>query len=61
MLVKAAQSKGAKLHLEVAASNIAAQRLYSKLGFAQSGLRKAYYAKPSGPAEDAVIMLWKPA
>jgi tRNA threonylcarbamoyladenosine biosynthesis protein TsaB len=59
-LVKAAQSKGAKLHLEVAASNTAAQTLYDKLGFAQSGLRKAYYTKPTGPAEDAVIMVWKP-
>jgi tRNA threonylcarbamoyladenosine biosynthesis protein TsaB len=61
MLVKAAQSKGAKLHLEVAASNTSAQALYAKLGFIQTGLRKAYYAKADSPAEDAVLMLWKPA
>ena len=60
-LIKAAQGQGlAKLHLEVAASNLTAQSLYAKNGFQHSGLRKAYYAKPNGPAEDAVLMVWRP-
>ena len=59
-LIKAAQGQGlAKLHLEVAASNLTAQSLYAKNGFQHSGLRKAYYAKPNGPAEDAVLMVWR--
>lgn len=32
------------LHLEVAASNLAARRLYAGLGFAQTGRRPNYYA-----------------
>jgi ribosomal-protein-alanine N-acetyltransferase len=32
------------LHLEVAASNLAARALYEKAGFTQSGLRRRYYA-----------------
>ncbi len=31
------------LHLEVAATNIAARRFYEKLGFTQIGLRRNYY------------------
>jgi [ribosomal protein S18]-alanine N-acetyltransferase len=46
--------------LEVAASNTPAQALYVKNGFAPSGLRKAYYAKSHGPAEDAILMVWQP-
>jgi tRNA threonylcarbamoyladenosine biosynthesis protein TsaB len=60
-LIKAAKAQGmAKLHLEVAASNTPAQALYVKNGFAPSGLRKAYYAKSHGPAEDAILMVWQP-
>lgn len=45
---------GAELmRLEVRAGNEAAQGLYRKLGFVQSGVRRAYY---SGPVEDAVMM-----
>ncbi len=59
-LVKAAQAQNlAKLYLEVAASNQTAQALYHKLGFEKSGFRKAYYAKASGTAEDAVLMVWQ--
>lgn len=41
--------------LEVRASNVGARRLYERLGFAQSGLRRRYY---TDPVEDAVI-LWR--
>jgi [ribosomal protein S18]-alanine N-acetyltransferase len=39
--------------LEVRASNTAAQQLYRQLAFADVGLRKRYYARPT---EDAVVM-----
>ncbi len=39
--------------LEVRVSNLGAQALYRKLGFAPSGIRRRYY---SHPIEDAVIM-----
>ena len=59
-LIKAAQAQNlAKLYLEVAASNNGAKALYEKLGFEKSGLRKGYYAKASGSAEDAVLMVWQ--
>jgi ribosomal-protein-alanine N-acetyltransferase len=41
--------------LEVRVSNMAAQNLYSKLGFVNEGIRKKYYIDNN---EDAVIM-WK--
>ena len=45
--------------LEVRQSNARAQALYRRMGFVESGLRRAYY--PAGPAvvggrEDAVVM-----
>ncbi|MCF7821827.1 MAG: ribosomal protein S18-alanine N-acetyltransferase [Mariprofundaceae bacterium] len=44
--------------LEVRVSNVAAQALYAKLGFARSGYRKAYYVaeNKNGAREDAVLM-----
>ena len=39
--------------LEVRASNLHAQRLYSRFGFAPAGIRRAYYVDNR---EDAVIM-----
>ena len=45
----------ARMTLEVRASNIAAQNLYSKFGFKVEGFRKEYYADNK---EDAIIM-WK--
>jgi ribosomal-protein-alanine N-acetyltransferase len=51
-----AQARGlASLFLEVRASNQRAQALYSRLGYAQVGLRRAYY--PAAPRrEDAIVM-----
>ena len=40
-------------YLEVRASNLAAQALYSKYGFVETGRRKAYYV---APVEDAILM-----
>jgi ribosomal-protein-alanine N-acetyltransferase len=44
------------LWLEVRQSNIAARRLYECYGFAQVGLRKAYYPAGQQQREDAVVM-----
>lgn len=41
--------------LEVRSSNIAARRLYEKLGFQEEGIRKNFY---DNPVEDGIIM-WK--
>ncbi|MGI6712133.1 MAG: ribosomal protein S18-alanine N-acetyltransferase [Bacillota bacterium] len=55
-LMAQAIEKGAdKITLEVRPSNIAAERLYSQLGFKAVGRRKGYY---SDTKEDAIIM-WK--
>ncbi|WP_136680373.1 ribosomal protein S18-alanine N-acetyltransferase [Neptunomonas sp. XY-337] len=47
-----------RLMLEVRSSNTAALALYQRVGFAQDGRRKGYYAAPneSGEREDAVLM-----
>lgn len=53
----AAQAGGAeRLFLEVRASNLPARTLYAKSGFAEVGLRRGYYACPTGEREDAVLM-----
>jgi len=44
------------LWLEVRQSNVAARRLYERYGFAQVGLRKAYYPAGQQQREDAVVM-----
>jgi ribosomal-protein-alanine N-acetyltransferase len=44
-----------KATLEVRRSNVAALKLYERLGFAVAGVRKNYYANP---VEDALV-LWK--
>lgn len=54
-LVTAAIDKAESLafvYLEVRESNIAARKLYEKLGFGSMGIRKKYYADN----EDAVLM-----
>lgn len=42
--------------LEVRADNAAARRLYSAAGFAEAGVRKAYYRRSGGVRCDAIIM-----
>ncbi len=53
-LEKTAVTENAEfITLEVRQSNEAAIRLYKKLGFSQSGLRKGFYQNPT---EDAILM-----
>ncbi len=51
-LDRARNAGGESAFLEVRESNIAARRLYEKLGFQQSGRRKSYYLNPM---EDAIL------
>ena len=57
-LMRAAKRAEAKrIYLEVAADNAAALALYSRIGFAETGRRKGYYARQHpAPAVDAVVM-----
>jgi ribosomal-protein-alanine N-acetyltransferase len=55
VLEDAAVSGAVRATLEVRRSNVAAQRLYSSLGFAPMGVRRHYYTNPE---EDALI-LWR--
>ena len=52
LLVQARQTSSDAVLLEVRESNAAARRLYEKLGFRETGRRKAYY---TNPGEDAVL------
>ena len=45
----------AEAFLEVRPSNLAAIRLYQKLGFEQIGIRRGYYQAPDG-REDAIVL-----
>lgn len=56
-LTRAARRAEAKrVFLEVAADNIPATVLYSRLGFKEVGRRKGYYSRNSGPAIDALVL-----
>ena len=44
------------MFLDVATSNAEAKALYLKAGFVEVGKRKAYYARATTPAEDALIL-----
>jgi [ribosomal protein S18]-alanine N-acetyltransferase len=55
VIEEATRQGAAKATLEVRRSNIAALRLYDRLGFTVSGVRPNYY---SNPVEDALI-LWR--
>ncbi len=49
--------KGAmRCFIEVAVSNAPARALYEGSGFRQVGLRRAYYERPGGAREDALVM-----
>lgn len=52
----AAQRGAAHLFLEVAETNAPARALYERAGYAVTGRRKSYYARPSGDPVDALIM-----
>lgn len=52
LLVRARETNCERVFLEVRESNQAARALYDRLGFAESGRRKLYYADPP---EDAVL------
>jgi len=52
-LVRAARSRGYRaMTLEVRVTNVGAQALYRKFGFAPAGVRKKYYEQ----TEDAIVM-----
>jgi [ribosomal protein S18]-alanine N-acetyltransferase len=53
LLAWAVAISASEIWLEVRASNEAARRLYRAFGFAEAGVRKAYYPNPP---EDAVLM-----
>ena len=53
LLAEAARRGATAVFLEVRADNARAQRLYSRYGFAEIGIRKSYY-QPSGA--DALVM-----
>jgi ribosomal-protein-alanine N-acetyltransferase len=44
------------LFLEVAADNAPALALYESTGFVRAGHRRGYYARPPGPAVDALTL-----
>ncbi|KIN71400.1 Ribosomal-protein-alanine acetyltransferase [Sulfitobacter guttiformis KCTC 32187] len=54
--INAAQTSADTAFLEVSADNYAAINLYEKHGFANCGLRKAYYSRKDSPSVDALIM-----
>lgn len=45
-----------RMFLEVDEQNVAAIRLYRRLGFADVGTRKGYYPRPDGSAATALVM-----
>ncbi|MFC2504016.1 MAG: GNAT family N-acetyltransferase [Cardiobacterium sp.] len=45
--------------LEVRVGNRAAQALYHRLGYRDSGRRRDYYPNPDGSREDALVMRWQ--
>jgi tRNA threonylcarbamoyladenosine biosynthesis protein TsaB len=51
------RTKETEIFIEVAADNAAARALYERAGFAVTGRRKAYYEKPGGVRQDAVVMM----
>lgn len=56
LILQLQQRNVATLWLEVRESNLAAQKLYSSLGFNEVTIRKNYYPTPNGSKENAVVM-----
>ena len=53
----AAAARGAlRALLDVAEDNAPARALYAGAGYVEDGRRRGYYARPDGPAVDAVLM-----
>ncbi|MFN3938430.1 MAG: GNAT family N-acetyltransferase, partial [Gemmobacter sp.] len=52
----AAARGAARVHLEVAADNLAARALYDRAGWHLTGRRQGYFRRPGGPAADALLM-----
>jgi ribosomal-protein-alanine N-acetyltransferase len=55
LMLRATDAGAERIFLEVRPSNQAALRLYASVGFAQIGVRPAYYQAENG-REDAVIL-----
>src|SRR5687767_6410516 len=55
LLERAAAAGVGESFLEVRPSNLAAIRLYQRLGFEQIGIRRGYYQAPDG-REDAIVL-----
>jgi ribosomal-protein-alanine N-acetyltransferase len=53
---EAARRGATRAFLDVAADNAPAEALYLACGYVRTGLRRAYYARPDGPAADAILM-----
>jgi tRNA threonylcarbamoyladenosine biosynthesis protein TsaB len=51
------KTKEVQLFIEVAADNEAGRALYESEGFTVTGRRKAYYEKPRGARQDAIVMM----
>lgn len=51
---EAAAAGATRTYLEVRRSNLPAQALYERLGFAVAGVRRGYY---TGPEEDALVLV----
>jgi ribosomal-protein-alanine N-acetyltransferase len=49
---EARSTRARTMFLEVRAGNVAARRLYRRLGFRDLGVRRGYY----GPGQDAIVM-----
>lgn len=56
-LAEAAEREAESAFLEVAATNAPAQALYAGCGFQPAGRRRAYYHRPDGSTEDALILV----
>ena len=54
---RAAAAGSRRLFLEVAEDNAPARALYGRLGFEPAGRRPRYYARPQGPAADALLLV----